>query len=105
MQVKVNSSQSIQFFSILEGRPLLSDNSTDVSLTVVKGECPSSEHSCRMSYYGAIAIMFCISFANNFGRIGSILIQIRCIDVNDKVNTVGSAIYCVAKSKETQKSC
>ena len=65
----------------------MGSNFSNLQLTVVKGECSSaeSEDNCRISYYLAIAIMFSISFANNFGRIGSVLLQIRCIDVNDKV--------------------
>ena len=74
-----------------DSRPPITDmgsNFSNLQLTVVKGECSSaeSEDNCRISYYLAIAIMFSISFANNFGRIGSVLLQIRCIDVNDKVH-------------------
>jgi len=59
----------------------------NLQLTVVRGECWSDEASCKTSYYAAIGIMFFISFANHFGRIGSVLLQIRCIDVQDKVRS------------------
>ena len=57
----------------------------NLQLTVALGECWTDESSCKMRYYATIGIMFFISFANHFGRIGSVLLQIRCIDVQDKV--------------------
>ena len=70
-----------------ESRPLPLDDVDveNLQLTVVLGECWADEASCKTSYYAAIGIMFFISFANHFGRIGSVLLQIRCIDIQDKV--------------------
>ena len=70
-----------------ESRPLPLDDVDveNLQLTVALGECWTDESSCKMRYYATIGIMFFISFANHFGRIGSVLLQIRCIDIQDKV--------------------
>ncbi len=65
------------------GHPLLTQSLGQLS--AVKGECLSNDSSCYTSFYIFTGVVLFMSFFIASGRIGTLLLQLRAIEVEDKV--------------------
>ena len=61
-------------------------SSQEQQFTAIKGECPSNDESCYNSFYLFTGITAIVAFFASSGRVGSILIHLRAIEVRDKVS-------------------
>ena len=52
----------------------------------IKGECVSSDEQCYHNFYIFTAIIFFLTFFMSSGRVGSLLLQLRSVEPEDKVS-------------------
>lgn len=54
----------------------------------ILGECPAPLDMCWLSGIGSMTILFVVGFVNSLGRIGGVILHVRCIDPKDKVRII-----------------
>lgn len=65
------------------GHPLLGQTYPDLS--AIKGECASNDADCYSGFYIFTGVIVVITFFLSSGRVGSLLLQLRAIETEDKV--------------------
>jgi hypothetical protein len=75
-----------QSIGLKPGHPLMYNQFMGFRAT--QGECISNDEGCYHSFYIFTGIVFFISFFMSSGRVGSLILQLRAIDVADKVQNL-----------------
>ena len=66
---------------------LINQNRVAQKMSAVKGECLSNDENCYVSFYIFTGVLAFMAFFISSGRVGTMLLQLRAIDVKDKVCT------------------
>ena len=73
------------------GHPLLSQTYPDLS--AIKGECASNDADCYSGFYIFTVVIVVITFFLSSGRVGALLLQLRAIETEDKVNSSRYSVH------------